>query len=79
MIEKSQRETGRDYACGDCPTVNTFTSIDCARAAGWCVSQDRKKCYCPVHAPLHRHVGRGGQRKQFPPPGWEQIKIENLG
>lgn len=35
-----------------------FTSIQLAREYGWAISRDRKYCYCPKCAPMHRNVGR---------------------
>lgn len=34
-----------------------FDSVADAREAGWAISKDRKKCYCPKCAPKHRNVG----------------------
>ena len=55
--------------CSDCKTkikVDAPTkqsAIDTARVYKWAVSRDRKICYCPNCAPLHRNVGcYGGKR-----------------
>ena len=63
MIIKLPRGNGRkrNYICDDCRRkIATFTSYDNARKAGWAVSYTRKKCYCPICAPYHRHVGCSG-------------------
>ena len=36
----------------------SFVSIDLARESGWAISRDRRYCYCPKCAPMHRNVGR---------------------
>ncbi len=81
MIEKSQQKAGREYTCSEpgCEVTAKFTSIDVARkVGGWGVSGDYKKCYCPVHAPLHRRgaakKAKGANVLQLP-PGWEQLKL----
>lgn len=36
--------------------------VKVARAAGWAISRDRKKCYCPKHAYGRTSVGCRGYR-----------------
>lgn len=46
-----------------CKESATFTgsnlnvAISNARKAGWCVSRDKTRCYCPTHAKWNRNVG----------------------
>ena len=42
------------YKCGDCTETAIFKSYKAARGAGWSVSGDYKKCWCPKHAAAHR-------------------------
>lgn len=56
----SRNEDGRVYVCDECASEKTFKSIKKARSAGWAISRDYKRCYCPNCAPRHRHVGRSG-------------------
>lgn len=73
MISKTIYLDGRTYLCDDCRrVVNKFKSYKEAIAAGWAVSRDYTKCYCPKCAPNHRHVGRCGAKtasagSAFPP------------
>lgn len=73
MISKIVYVDGRTYLCDDCRrAANKFKSYKEAIAAGWAVSRDYTKCYCPNCAPNHRHVGRRGAkpastRSTFPP------------
>ncbi|MDE6356950.1 MAG: hypothetical protein K2L67_06900 [Clostridia bacterium] len=63
------------YKCNDCPTQAEFKNDDEARKAGWGFSKGRKKHYCPIHAPLHRHTG-GKLVPTF--NSGKQLKIESL-
>lgn len=70
-----------NYTCDDCGKVHAvFRSRKKALAAGWAVGRDYKICYCPDCAPFHRF---GNATNKQPcgtlPPGFEQLKIENLG
>ena len=48
------------YECDDChKRAGEFADDKEARAAGWVISHDRKKFYCPRCAPNHKHTGRG--------------------
>lgn len=72
----------KNYICDDCGRDSKFTSYIKARAAGWAVSKDYKHCYCPIHAPDHRRgnaANKNDEPPQWLPPGFEQLKIENLG
>lgn len=61
MINKN--ESGRIYVCDDCKTaVKTFVSMKNAKLAGWAISRDYKRCYCPDCAPRHRHTGKYGPK-----------------
>lgn len=63
MIGKINYEDGRTYICDDCrKNVCKFKSHKAAIAAGWAISRDYTKCYCPDCAPYHRHVGRAGAK-----------------
>ena len=76
------RENKINYNCDDCPGKAVFKSRNAALAAGWAVAKDYKHCYCPKCAPAHR-LGKAAEKndepQSFPPPGWEQLIIENLG
>lgn len=73
MISKTIRENGRNYLCDDCrKVIDTFKSYDQARAAGWAISYDRQKCYCPACAPFRRNVGHTGERRKT-----VQIRIDS--
>ncbi len=68
--------------CADCGKKTTFEArtlrsyYDKARDNGWAISADYTRKWCPVHAPLHRNVGRGGVKQDEPlPDNWEQLKI----
>lgn len=64
MIGKTVWEYGRNYVCDDCSRkAAKFKSHRAAKAAGWAVSRDYTKCYCPSCAPEHRHTGRGGAKQ----------------
>lgn len=64
MIGKVRFENGRNYLCDDCQkAVERFTSHKAAIAAGWAVSRDYTKCYCPSCAPFRRNVGKSGARR----------------
>ena len=60
MISRIIYEDGRNYICEDCRTIERFKSILAAKAAGWGISRDYRRCYCPDCAPRHRHTGRFG-------------------
>lgn len=60
MIGRIIYEEGRNYICEDCCRTERFKSILTAKAAGWGISRDYKRCYCPDCAPGHRHTGRFG-------------------
>lgn len=63
MISKTIYTDGRNYLCDDCnKELVKFKSHKAAIAAGWAVSRDYQKCYCPNCAPKHRHTGRGGAK-----------------
>lgn len=69
----------KTYKCDDCGTCGEFSSYVLARAAGWAVSKDYKNCYCPACAPNHRRGNAANKQTCGTlPPGWEQLKIENL-
>lgn len=64
MISKIIFEDGRDYACDDCKNaVGRFKSRKAAIKAGWAVSRDYLRCYCPNCAPFRRNVGKTGKRR----------------
>lgn len=43
----------------NCDNSDEAPKIDfLLKELGWCLSRDRKSCYCPDHAPLHRHCGK---------------------
>lgn len=52
------------FKCDDprcsAPLSTEILSIEAARVLGWAISKDRKKCYCPRCAPVHRNVGLYG-------------------
>lgn len=76
MIGKTVYENGRVYLCDRCKIVVVhFKSHKAAKAAGWAISRDYTKCYCPACAPLQRNTGRGGARAILP-PGRKQIAID---
>lgn len=51
------------YECDDCrKRAGEFTDDKEARLAGWVISHDRKKFYCPRCAPNHKRTGRGGAK-----------------
>lgn len=65
MIGKITYADGRNYLCDDCnKKVGKFKSIKAAIAAGWAVSRDYTKCYCPTCAPFRRNVGKTGTRRK---------------
>jgi len=69
----------KKYICDDCGTAGTFTGYRYARAAGWAISKQYTKCYCPDCAPAHRLGGANGKHtkpQQWLPNGFEQIKID---
>lgn len=42
-----------------CSVSDAHARVDyLVKEFGWCLSRDRKSCYCPDHAPLHRHCGQ---------------------
>lgn len=58
MISKSVM---RRFDCDCCKDYTAWiSSIEEARAKGWCVCRDRRTCYCPSCAPRFRHVGSVG-------------------
>ena len=64
MIGKIIYADGRNYLCDDCNKyVGRYKSRKAAIAAGWAVSRDYKKCYCPDCAPFRRNVGRTGSKR----------------
>ena len=75
--------TAKNYVCDDCGRETEFRGYRQARAASWAISKTYTKCYCPLCAPNHRRgkaADKNDEPPQFPPPGWEQlkIKIENI-
>lgn len=62
MIGKTVYGSGRNYVCDDCKYVDRFKSMKSAISAGWAISRDYKRCYCPDCAPAHRHTGRCGPK-----------------
>lgn len=62
MIDRIIYENGRNYICEDCRTIERFKSILAAKAAGWGISRDYRRCYCPDCAPRHRHTGKYGAK-----------------
>ena len=75
MIGNIRFEDGRNYICDDCKqTTKKFTSHKAALAAGWAVSRDYTKCYCPNCAPLRRHVGRAADARRKA----AQLTFDNL-
>lgn len=62
MINRIRYEDGRLYVCDDCRSVEKFNSLLAAKSAGWGISRDYRRCYCPECAPRHRHTGRFGPR-----------------
>lgn len=67
---------GIEYYCDDCPATAHFSSYSKARKAGWAVSRDYKKCYCPNCAPEHRRGAATNAQNVPLPNGWEQIKLD---
>lgn len=66
MISKIIFENGREYTCDDCKkSVELFKSRKVALKAGWAVSRDYQKCYCPKCAPFRRNVGHTGERRKI--------------
>lgn len=55
----------RHYLCDGCKKVEKFQSYQKAREAGWGISRNRERCYCPDCAPFYRHVGRTGKKRSF--------------
>lgn len=55
-----------DGTLNPCGKRRIVTNLDrkIAQKEGWAVGVD-KKCYCPEHAPFHRHVGRSGKPHKF--------------
>lgn len=75
MISKIRYPDGRNYCCDDCKKkVRKFLNYAAAKEAGWAISRDRKKCYCPACAPNHRNTGCKGAPLPLP-PGWEQPSL----
>ena len=69
----------KTYICDDCGREDAFSSYVKARAAGWAVSKDYKACYCPNCAPDHRRGAAANSNDALQlPPGWQQLKFENL-
>ena len=62
MISRIIYENGRNYICEDCRKTERFKSILAAKAAGWGISRDYRRCYCPDCAPRHRHTGKYGAK-----------------
>lgn len=62
---------GSSKKCGEQRIVNGARFQD-IKKEGWALGAGGK-CYCPNHAPFHRHVGRTGQpRKHL------QLKMEDI-
>ncbi len=71
----------KKYICDDCGRTAEFNGYRRARAAGWAISKQYTKCYCPDCAPRHRRgkaADKNGEPPQLP-KGWEQMEIESLG
>lgn len=57
------------FICADCGKTKEVTArtlrsvIDTARDAGWAISRDYSKQWCPTCAILHRNTGRNGERR----------------
>lgn len=62
---------GEKKLCGNKKIVNAQRFTD-MKMKGWAVAADGK-CYCPNHAPFHRHVGRGPKVRKF-----VQIRLEDI-
>ena len=60
MIGRTKYEEGRIFICEDCRNSGQFKSLLAAKTAGWGISRDYRRCYCPDCAPRHRHTGRFG-------------------
>ena len=82
-IGKIRYPQGRLYTCDECEKVHKrFKNYPAAILAGWAISRDRQKCYCPNCAPNHRNTGRGGAPLPLPaqpdwvPAGWKQETID---
>ena len=58
--------------CGRSNFFSGNSGIKKMKDAGWAVGADGR-CYCPDHAPFHRHVGRSGKVKKF-----MQLKLEAI-
>ena len=54
------------FVCDDCLKDDFFATPKYAREAGWAVSKDYRKCYCPSCAPARRNVGCKGGRRRSP-------------
>ena len=67
------------FACDDCQTRTEFLDIKAARADGWAISKDRKKCYCRKCAELRRNVGRNGGKKIATIESAEERKEDTSG
>lgn len=52
------------FRCDDCYWFEEeIIDVKDARAKGWAISKDYRKCYCPSCAVLRRNVGcKGGRR-----------------
>lgn len=74
MISKIVYTDGRNYLCDDCKRcVERFKSHKAAKLAGWAISRDYTKCYCPTCAPFRRNVGHTGKRRKA-----VQLNIDNV-
>lgn len=70
---------GNLYKCDDCGRQTEFTSYIKARASGWAISKDYKKCYCPSCAPGRRRGAAAAVRNVAElPEGWKQINFDEL-
>lgn len=73
MIGENVIRGQRAYSCDDCKNhTEWYRSHKAAIAAGWAISRDYKKCYCPTCAPFRRNVGHTGERRKT-----VQIRIDS--
>ena len=75
-------KNGIYYECDDCHVKTTFKSRDVARKVfNWAIDKHYNNCWCSKCAPAHR-VGKAAEKNDAAPlqlpPGFEQIKIDNL-
>lgn len=62
---------GSVKTCGKARMVKG-SNLQEMKKEGWAIGSD-KRCYCPEHAPFHRHVGRAGKPRKF-----VRIKMEGI-